>query len=54
MLSLMSVVLYAVIREKGKDVPCMDCFHVLESYCRLRYLYKKPNVLTPPKKTLKT
>jgi len=26
MLSLMSVVLYAVIREKGKDVPCMDCF----------------------------
>jgi len=25
MLNLMSVVLYAVIHEKGKDVPCMDC-----------------------------
>jgi len=28
MLSLMSVVLYAVICEKGKDVPCMDSFYV--------------------------
>jgi len=47
----MLVVLYAVVREKGKGVACMGCFSfscACGSYCRVRSLHKKPINLKKP------